>query len=186
MPQVGTLLVANHLFQSNLRIFRIESFNNDWKKMLQETGLEYCMHNCPVNRTDAYNQWILHGCRESQSVLLRGASVSSATHYNSANRTAIGNNDTRHYSLGLSQNFSGSIFSSHVSSTDPLGTTAMAKAYLSGGKNMTAKSRAYLRVLCRIYFPDFLCFGYSLPSECRDIYKEVNTFFIRRRCGKKL
>jgi hypothetical protein len=36
-------------------------------------------------------------------------------------------------------------------------------------KEMLAEDPAYLRILCRVYFTDFVCFKYPFPEECIDL-----------------
>jgi len=199
MPQVGTLITAVDLFHTSLRVFHLESFDEDWEQVLYESGLEDCISKCVVEKGEVRQEWSCSQPTQPTSVVqdkgfvgLRrlvqtsgvgepknnpivspgGPPVNSAHRQKKTSSSKSSSNTTDKYRA----------YKGHVSSSDPLGTTAMANAYLFGAMNMnmTARNRAYLRVLCRLYLPDFLCLGYALPVECRDLYDEVDRFLLQR------
>ena len=36
------------------------------------------------------------------------------------------------------------------------------------------ESRVYVRAVCRLYLPDYVCLDYPLPPECQDLYDELH------------
>lgn len=114
-PMIGTLLIAQEIEQQPLHLYRVESFDSEWRRLEDESGFTG-LESYKVN-TIAFDH-------HSNKLPFRHAK-------------------------------------------------SAARKLLQDSADNTTEGYYYLRVVCRLYLIDFVCFEYELPEVCSDLTEDV-------------
>lgn len=148
--QVNVLLIAGTAETAPLQHYKLEQFQQDWERFANSTPI-------PYHLTGSVQQDI------SQRSNSQSWHVSQADlHQAKAAATELLLDRGR---------------------VDGEDTDGSAKGRAAEGAEVDQDERrentAYVRAVCRLYLPDYVCLDYPLPPECQDLYDEL-------RCDEQL
>ena len=163
IPMIGTLIWArtNSVGRSQ-KLYKLERFTHEWQRLAQEStfySLFQAMHSTPVRN------------HESSKDLF--------------NTTGAAKDLLRNYNRKDEEDAKKSMFDSYLSVTRSFLISFI--EWISPSQNIVSVDKPgimdendlYVRILCRIYFADFVCAGYKFPVACRDIKQELHELIVQ-------
>eukprot|EP01039_Chlorochromonas_danica_P004935 gene4935-5418_t len=145
-PMVGPLLLAHSVERSMIRLYKLEQFGLEWKRLSRNIELPvlYDLYQGRSKRRD----WLVHASSMDSHNVTRAAAAFL-------------------FIAGADLLSMGSFKANKMKSISQFQRAFnLSDQFDSSGR--------HLRALCRLYFADFLCSGYSLPVVCQSIINEAS------------
>jgi hypothetical protein len=198
-PQIGVFLKAQQVEGIQLHQYKLEDFENEYKRLAEESGF--------LGLMDVYSREQLmphetskdpRGTTKAAYAFLNLSLVSTPVN-TVANLSATGvDTDAKKAAATATVVMIDDDIVAGDVNVSALNISVVEQDMLKLRRSQTAakqSSATYLRALCRIYLADYMCTGYDLPAMCSDLaaeyrlaaeeYKEQNKHFLLMHSKEK-